>query len=122
MSKQFYFKQFSLAKACSLILFDSLDRTQSGSITLGQNRPSSDGDEEVLRIPQSDSITKALPSDSLVSYPGHFFLGGGEIPPPSAEKQLMYSIATTDWAKVYLRGVRTYASCICSMNTICLSY
>ena len=36
-----------------------------------QSRPGSNGNEGVLRIPQSPSITGPSPSDSLVSYPGH---------------------------------------------------
>ena len=45
----------------------------------GQSGPGSNGNEGVLRIPQSSSITGTLPSDCLVSYPGHL-LGGGLIP------------------------------------------
>ena len=36
----------------------------------GQSGPGSDGNEKVLRIPQSSSITGNSPSDCLVSYPG----------------------------------------------------
>ena len=38
-----------------------------------------DGNEGVLRIPQSSSITKTSPSDCLVLYPGHS-LGVGVLP------------------------------------------
>ena len=48
-----------------------LDRALSDAITPGQSGPGSDGNKEVLRIPQSSSITGALPSDYLVSYAGH---------------------------------------------------
>ena len=66
MSKQSYFKQFSLVKVQSLVLFDpSIGPYQSG---IG-----SDGNEGVLRIPQSSIIT--------------------------AEMQSMYSSAPADWAK-----------------------
>ena len=50
MSKQFYFKQFSL-----------------GDTTLDQSRLGSDGNEGVLRIPQSSSIAGTSPSDCIVS-------------------------------------------------------
>ena len=40
--------------------------TLSGTTTPSQNGPWSDGYKEVLRIPQSSSITGALPSDCLV--------------------------------------------------------
>ena len=46
-----------------------IDRTISGATTPGQSRPGSDGNEGVLYIPQSNSITGASPSDCLVSYP-----------------------------------------------------
>ena len=39
--------------------------------TLGQSGPGSDGNEGVLRIPQSSNIIRTSPSDCLVSYPGH---------------------------------------------------
>ena len=47
------------------------------------------------RIPQSSSITRTSPSDTLVSYPG-YSLGEGSY--PSAEVQSVYSITPTDWA------------------------
>ena len=65
MSKQFYFKQFS--SAISLVL----DKTLSGAITPRPSVTGSDGNEEVLCIPQSSSITGTSPSDCLVSYTGH---------------------------------------------------
>ena len=74
----------------------AIDRTLSGDTTPGQNGPGSDGDVEVLRIPQSSSITKASPSDCLVSYPDHS-LGESY---PFAEIQSVYSTAPADWAIV----------------------
>ena len=92
IQKQFNFKQFSLAyKNNSIssnwvyhktVLFQavqcsisrqfssiwSIDRTPSSADTPGQSVPGSDDSEEVLRIPQSSSITGASPSDCLVSY------------------------------------------------------
>ena len=47
------------------------DRTLLGATTPGQSGFESDGNEGVLRIPQISSITKALPSNCLVSYPEH---------------------------------------------------
>ena len=43
--------------------------------TLPQNGPWSDGNEGVLRIPKSSSITGTSPSDCLVSYPGYSLVG-----------------------------------------------
>ena len=42
--------------------------------------PGSDGNEGVLRIPQSSSITGTSPSDCSVSYPGHSLGWRGLIP------------------------------------------
>ena len=51
------------------------------------------GNEEVLRIPQS-SRTGTMPSDSLLSYPGHSF---GSY--PTAKMQSVYTIASADWTQ-----------------------
>ena len=44
----------------------------SGATSPGQSGPGSDGNERVLHIPQSSSITG---TDCLVSYPGHLLRG-----------------------------------------------
>ena len=44
----------------------------------GQSGPGSNGNEGVFCIPQSPSITRSSPSDCLVSYPGHSWVGWGE--------------------------------------------
>ena len=48
-----------------------IDRTLSDVTTPSQSRLESDGNEGVLYIPQSSSITGALQSDCLVPYLGH---------------------------------------------------
>ena len=53
----------------------------------GQNGPGSNGNEGVLRIPQSPSITGTSPSDYLVG-----------VSYPSAEVQSVYSTAPANWA------------------------
>ena len=70
----------------------------SSATTLGQNGPVCDCNEGVLHIPQSFSITGASPSDCLVLYSGHS-LGKSY---PSAEMQLVYSTAPTDWANMQI--------------------
>ena len=70
MSKQSYFKQFSLAQFTSTW---TIDRTLSGTNTPRLSGHGSDGNEGVLRIPQSLSITGTSPSDCFESYPGHGF-------------------------------------------------
>ena len=61
--------QFNLSS-----LFNSfwpIDSTLSGGTTPGYSGPGSDGNEELLHIPQSSSITGTSPSYCLVSYIGH---------------------------------------------------
>ena len=53
----------------------TIDRTLSGATTPGQNGPGINGNERVLRIPQSSSIAGTLPSDCLVSYLGYWLEG-----------------------------------------------
>ena len=84
--------QFSIILQFSSIWL--IDRTLSGATTSGLSGPGSDGNEGVLRIPQSSSITWASPSDCLISYPGHSLVGSY----PSAEKQSVYSTSPADWA------------------------
>ena len=60
-----------------------------------QSKPGSNGNKGVLCILQSSSITKASPSDSLVTYLGHS-LGESYC---SAEMQSVYSAAPADWVK-----------------------
>ena len=48
-----------------------------GAITPGQSEPGSDGNEGVLPIPKSSSITGTSLTDCLVLYSGHS-LGRGE--------------------------------------------
>ena len=44
-----------------------IDRNLSGATTPGQSEPENEGDEGVLRIPQSSSLTVASTSDCFVS-------------------------------------------------------
>ena len=71
-----------------------IDRTLSGATTPGQSQLGSDGNEGILRIPQSSSITEVSPSDCLVSYTGHSLEGSY----PCVEIQSVYSTATANWA------------------------
>ena len=71
-----------------------VDKTLPGATTLGQSGAGSNGNEVVLHIPQSSSITGASPSVCLVSYAGHSLEGSFS----SAEIQLVYSTAPVNWA------------------------
>ena len=72
----------------------SIDRTLSDATTPDKSGPGNNGNEGVLRIPQSSSITGASPTDYLVSYLGHSL----EEFYSSAEMQLVYFTAPIDWA------------------------
>ena len=116
--KQFHSKEFNLAYIRSLnvktVLFQAIqfsistqfssvwpiNRTLSGATTPGQSEPGTDGNEGVLHILQSSSITGHSLSDCLVSYAEHS-LGVGSY--PSIGKQSVYSATPTDWAIITLR-------------------
>ena len=72
-----------------LVLFKPIYRTLSGATTPGQSGPGSNGNEGVLRIPQSSSIAGTSPSDCLVSYPGHSL--GGVLPLCRGAVSVFYS-------------------------------
>ena len=71
MSKTVLFQaiQFSINTQFSSIW--PIDITLSGGTTPGKSGPGIDGNEGVLCILQSSSITGTSPSDCLVSYQGH---------------------------------------------------
>ena len=77
-----------------------IDRTLSGAITPDLRKPGSDGNEGILCIPQSSSITGALSSNYFVLYAEHSLVGVGSY--PCAEKQPVYSTAPADWAAGHL--------------------
>ena len=68
----------------------------TGAITPGLSGPGSKGNKGVLRILQSYSVTRASPSDCLVSYLGYSL----EESYSSSEMQSVYSLAEADWAQI----------------------
>ena len=62
----------------------------------GQSEPWSNGNEGVFHIPQI-SKAGALPSEDLISYPGHSLRGVLLF----AEMQLVFSTASADWAVIF---------------------
>ena len=84
--------QFNISTEFSSV--SPIERTLSSATILGQSEPGGDGNEGVLRIPQSSSITGISPSDCLVSYPWTLIGGRGSY--PFAEKQSVYSTAPAD--------------------------
>ena len=93
MSKQYYSKQFSSEKVhFSSIL--PIYRTLSGATTQSQSGPGSDGNEAVLCILQSSSITGTSPSRLFSVITRTLISGGGSYLSP--EKQSLYSTAPTN--------------------------
>ena len=80
--------QFSTSTQFSSIR--PLNRTLPGATTPRQRGPGSDDNKRVLCIPQSFSVTEALPFDCLVSYPGLSLWGESYF---SAKMQSVYSEA-----------------------------
>ena len=69
---------FQVIQFCIITQFSSIspvDRTLLGATALSQNGQGSDGNEEVLCIPQSSIITDTSTSDCLVSYSEHSLRG-----------------------------------------------
>ena len=95
MLKTILFQTIQFGKRSQISWIWPIDRTLSGASTLGPSGTDSNGNEEVLHIPQCSVITGATPLDCLVSYPGHAFR---EETYPSVEMQ-SYSTITTDWAR-----------------------
>ena len=83
-----------------LVSVQPIDRALSGATIPGQNEPGSNGNEGMLRIPQSSSITETKLSDCLVSYRGLSGVGSY----PSAEAQSVYSTAPANWANKPAKG------------------
>ena len=73
----------------------AINRTLLGATTPGQSGPGSNGNERLLCVLQSFSITEASPSDCLASYPVHSLRSSYL----SAEMQSGYSAAPVDWTK-----------------------
>ena len=71
MSKTVPFQTIQFSISTQFNSIQPIDRTLSGATIPDQSVPGSDGNEEVLCIPQSSRITGTSPSDCFVSYPGH---------------------------------------------------
>ena len=88
--------QFSTSTQFSSIW--PIDRTLSSATTAGQSGPGSDGNEEVLRIPQSEHYWNLTIRLFSVIY--RTFMRG--VLPP-VEVQSVYSTAPADWARERLK-------------------
>ena len=100
--------QFSISTLLSISTLFSpvypIDRTLSGATTPVQSGPASDGNEGILRIPQSSSIIGASPWDCLVSYTGHSLRESY----PSTEMYSVYFLAPADWARKQKKRLTNY--------------
>ena len=89
-----------------------IDMILLDATTPGQSGPESDGNEEVLHIPQSSSFTGASSSD-LVSYPGQLLRESYSF----VEMQLVYSTAPVTGSFYFLKKKKkkkkhfTYKGC-----------
>ena len=94
MSKIVLFQTIQFRISMHFSSISPIDRALSGATTPSQNRHGSYGNEVVLCIPKSCSITRTSASVCLVSYT-RTLLGG---PYSSTEMQLAYSTAPVDRA------------------------
>ena len=78
-----------------------IHRALSGATTPGQSGSGNSGNEGILSILQSSSITGASPSNCLMSYPGHSL----RVSYSCAEMQLVYSTAPANWVIYKARWV-----------------
>ena len=116
MSKTVLFQtiQFSISTQFSSIW--PIDRTLSGTPTLGQSGTGSDDNEGVLCILQSSGITWPSLSDCLVSYQGHSCRGGGFLPLCREAVGVFYSPSRLGnffkvfWAIISLNGSGDWCS------------
>ena len=72
-----------------------IDKALSGATTPGRSGLGSDVNEQVLRIPQSSTITRTSPSNCLVLYPGHLLGGVLGLTPPQ-KSSVFYSPSWLD--------------------------
>ena len=68
LNKTFLFQNIQFNISTQFNSAWSKDRTISGSTTLAQSGPVSDGNKGVLHVSQSSSITGTSPADCLASY------------------------------------------------------
>ena len=105
LSKTFLFQaiQFSQTILFQIIQFSismqfnsiqPIDRALSGATIPGQSGPGSNGNEGVLLILQSSSITGTSPWDCLVSYLGHSLVG---LPPLQCAQSTGQCALRTGW-------------------------
>ena len=80
-----------------------IDEILSGATSLESCGPGSDGNEGLLRIPQSSSINGASPSDYFVSYPGPSFGESYHY----ADRQSVYSTQYGNESLAYLKNLIT---------------
>ena len=108
------FQTIQLSISIPFLSIWPIDRVLSGVTTPGQSWPGSEENEEVLRIPQSSSITGISPSDCLVSYAGDLLVGSGTY--PCAEMRSVYSTVPVDWASKFNDSKYFYQTLI--MNSV----
>ena len=96
--KQFFCQTIQFCLSTHFSFLRHLDRTLLNTTTPGLRGRGTDGNEGVLHIPHMSGITGSSPSESLALYPGRS-LGESY---PSAEKQSVYSTASTNLGEDYI--------------------
>ena len=85
-----------------------IDRTLSGASTQDQSGPRSNGNEEVLYIPQN-SQNGAFPSDGIMSYPEHSL---GDLTPIQRCSQSISTVPPPFWIRENLEvmAIKEYST------------
>ena len=96
MSKTVLFQTILFTRSTQYNSIWPIDRTLSAATIPDQREPGSDGNEEVLRIPQSSDSAKTSLLDCLVPYQDT----RSERSYPSTEKQLVHYTAQADCGSI----------------------
>ena len=78
-----------------IYIYWPIDRTLWSATSPGQNEQESDGNEEILYIPQRFSIAGSSTSDNLVLYPGHSLAWSGGLTPLQRRSQCILQVPPT---------------------------
>ena len=108
MSKTLPFQTVQFSRSTQFTSIWPIDRTLSDATTASKSGTGSDGNEEVLYILQSFSITGSSPSHCFVSYPGHSLVGGVL----NLCRDAISIFYSPSWLEnLYIRGIKMANAC-----------
>ena len=110
MSKTVLFQTIHFSISMQFSFISPIDRAPSGATIPGQSEAGSEGNEEVLRIPQSSSITGTSLSDCLVSNLG---LVGRVLPLCRGAVGVFYSPSRLGDVPHWSKGKWIVCTCAC---------